>query len=144
MSPYKGHRLLHVLWLALLLVGCSPSPGLVESGGIATLPQNQVAARPALEQIERDLKSLATLQEIHYSDYYEYSRDVATVGFSPTSGSIISILSASRLEWSALAFHTDLSGRGCAFWYGAEQPQPTLTTPGGREVTIGGLVVCDY
>ena len=144
MSPYRCHRLFHALWLGLLLLGCSPRLGPVEPGGIATLPQNQIAAEPALEQIERDLKSLATLQEIHYFDNYEYSRDFAAIGFSPTTGSTISVLSANQLGWSALAFHTDLPERGCAFWYGAEQPQPTLRTPAGREVTNGGRVVCDW
>jgi type IV pilus assembly protein PilA len=60
-----------------------------------------------------DLRNLASLQELYYSDNYEYSTVAADLGFTASSGVTMTISDGDSDSWAASATHTGLSGETC-------------------------------
>jgi prepilin-type N-terminal cleavage/methylation domain-containing protein len=68
--------------------------------------------------MKSDLKNLASQQEIYYSDTYEYSNVVASLGFVSSSG-VVATITGGTDGWSATATHAALAATdGCAIYYG--------------------------
>jgi hypothetical protein len=68
--------------------------------------------------MKSDLKNLASQQEIYYSDTYEYSNVVASLGFVSSSG-VTATITGGTDGWSATAQHAALNATdGCAIYYG--------------------------
>jgi prepilin-type N-terminal cleavage/methylation domain-containing protein len=68
--------------------------------------------------MKSDLKNLASQQEIYYSDTYEYTNDIASLGFVSSSG-VLPVITGGTDGWSATASHAALAGTdGCAIYYG--------------------------
>ena len=68
--------------------------------------------------MKSDLKNLASQQEIYYSDTYEYSNVVASLGFVSSSG-VSATITGGTDGWSATATHAALAATdGCAIYYG--------------------------
>ena len=68
--------------------------------------------------MKSDLKNLASQQEIYYSDTYEYSNVVASLGFVSSSG-VSAVITGGTDGWSATATHAALAATdGCAIYYG--------------------------
>ena len=79
----------------------------------------------ALAPVKNLLKNLASLQEIHYSDNYSYTRDTEILFSDPRArvpeGLSVTILFASQEGWMGTVTDTD-SGKYCALAYGAYIP----------------------
>ena len=78
--------------------------------------------------MKSDLKNLASQQEIYYSDTYEYTNTVLSLGFV-TSDGVTVVIAATTNGWSASAVHAALAGtEGCAIYYGDGGSAPTVGT----------------
>ena len=68
--------------------------------------------------MKSDLKNLASQQEIYYSDTYEYTNVVVSLGHVSSSGVNSTIIGGTD-GWSATAAHAALAATdGCAIYYG--------------------------
>jgi prepilin-type N-terminal cleavage/methylation domain-containing protein len=68
--------------------------------------------------MKSDLKNLASQQEIYYSDTYEYTNVVVSLGHVSSSGVNSTIIGGTD-GWSATATHAALAATdGCAIYYG--------------------------
>jgi prepilin-type N-terminal cleavage/methylation domain-containing protein len=68
--------------------------------------------------MKSDLKNLASQQEIYYSDTYEYTNVVVSLGHVSSSGVNSTIIGGTD-DWSATATHAALAATdGCAIYYG--------------------------
>jgi hypothetical protein len=102
--------------------GLDPSPPRVEPGPrLAQTPQEGKVLAP----LKSLVKSLASLQEIHYSDHYTYTADTESLFSDPRAripdGLAVTILFAGRQGWMGTVTDTD-SGKYCALAYGAYVP----------------------
>lgn len=89
------------------------------------------------EDMKSDLKTLASQQEIYYSDAYSYSNATTDLSFTNSDGVNVTI-AASSSGWSASATHAALgSSEGCAIFYGTATAPTSPTTP-----TQPGEVAC--
>ena len=71
-----------------------------------------------LAAMNSDLKNLASQQEIYYSDTYEYTNVVVSLGHVSSSGVNSTIIGGTD-GWSATATHAALAATdGCAIYYG--------------------------
>ncbi len=78
--------------------------------------------------MKSDLKNLASQQEIYYSDTYEYTSTVLSLGFV-TSDGVTVVIAATTNGWSASSVHAALaSTEGCAIYYGDGGSAPTVGT----------------
>ena len=78
--------------------------------------------------MKSDLKNLASQQEIYYSDTYEYTTTVLSLGFV-TSDGVTVVIAAATNGWSASAVHAALAGtEGCGIYYGDGGSAPTVGT----------------
>jgi len=68
--------------------------------------------------MKSDLKNLASQQEIYYSDTYEYTNVVVSLGHVSSSGVNSTIIGGTD-GWSATTTHAALAATdGCAIYYG--------------------------
>jgi prepilin-type N-terminal cleavage/methylation domain-containing protein len=68
--------------------------------------------------MKSDLTNLASQQEIYYSDTYEYTNVVVSLGHVSSSGVNSTIIGGTD-GWSATATHAALAATdGCAIYYG--------------------------
>ena len=68
--------------------------------------------------MKSDLKNLASQQEIYYSDTYEYTNVVVSLGHVSSSGVNSTIIGGTD-GWSATVTHAALAATdGCAIYYG--------------------------
>jgi hypothetical protein len=74
-----------------------------------------------------DLRNLASLQEMYYSDNYSYSTSAASLGFTASSGVTMTISDGDSDSWAASASHTGLSGETCTM----DHDSPAACASGG-------------
>ena len=68
--------------------------------------------------MKSDLKNLASQQEIYYTDTYEYTNVVASLGHVSSSG-VTSTITGGTDGWSATATHAGMAATdGCVIYYG--------------------------
>ena len=85
--------------------------------------------------MKSDLKTLASQQEIYYSDAYSYTTVTSDLSFTSSSGVTVAS-AASSSGWSASAVHAALGSTvGCVIYYGtASSPSAPLTSSAPGEV----------
>jgi prepilin-type N-terminal cleavage/methylation domain-containing protein len=74
-----------------------------------------------------DLRNLASLQELYYSDNYSYSTDATLLGYVASSGVTMTISDGDADSWAASATHTGLTGETCTM----DSDSPATCTAGG-------------
>lgn len=91
--------------------------------------------RAYLAKMKSDLRNLATAQEGYLGDYQVYYGGAVPnplLQYQPSSGTTITIVSASAGGWSATASYTG-TAKTCALYYGTAAP----LAPGTSEGVIG-------
>jgi len=84
--------------------------------------------------MKSDLRKLSAKQEIHYSDNYQYTTDLAVLEFLLSEGVTVTVGAANGTGWSATAEHVGTADT-CAMYYGdaaavAPATQPNVVTCG--------------
>ncbi len=111
--------------LVLLMMAIAVTPG--------TRCSREMAYGAAMRS---DLKNVASLQEIYYSDHYAYTSSATDLAFTSSHGVEITVYATPK-GWAAWATHAALGpSQGCAMYYG-ESPvsremigEVTPTDPG--------------
>ena len=91
--------------------------------------------RAYLAKMKSDLRNLATAQESYLGDYQVYYGGAVPnplLQYTPSSGTTITIVSASAGGWSASASYTG-TAKTCALYYGTAAP----LAPGPSEGVVG-------
>jgi hypothetical protein len=92
-------------------------------------------------RVRRELRRLATAEEIFFAENGTYSEDLPSIGFKLDSTVKIRFLWLSREGWAASGTHPSLEGKDCVIFVGQSQSPPTTLKylRQGRE----GVPVCD-
>lgn len=80
--------------------------------------------------LKSDLKNLASMEESYFYTNETYTNSTAAVGFTSSSGVIISIAEADGRGWSATATHPAAWPMTCAVYYGQAAPLAPATAEG--------------
>lgn len=82
--------------------------------------------------LQADLRYLATVQEVYWSDHREYAGTVAALDFESSEGVVITVVTADRDGWGAVATH-DGTPESCAIYVGTAVPAPPATGVGAPQ-----------
>jgi type IV pilus assembly protein PilA len=88
--------------------------------------------RAYISKMKGDLRNLATAQEAYNSDnlvYYGGALPNPALAYSPSSGTTITIVSATAGGWSATASYTG-TVKTCAIFFGSAAPVAPATSEG--------------
>jgi prepilin-type N-terminal cleavage/methylation domain-containing protein len=88
--------------------------------------------RAYIAKMKGDLRNLATAQEAYNSDnqvYYGGALPNPVLAYSPSSGTTITIVSATAGGWSATASYTG-TVKTCAIFFGSAAPVAPATSEG--------------
>jgi len=99
MRDNKGFTLIELLIVVVII-------GILAAIAIPKFSATREKAYSAA--MKSDLKNLASQQEIYYSDTYEYSNVVASLGFVTSSG-VNATITGGTDGWSATATHAALA-----------------------------------
>jgi len=85
--------------------------------------------------MKSDLRNLATAEEAFFYDSAKYSTNFSLMNnFTPTTGVVLTIASATASGWSASATNANAPGRQCALFSG--------TGPAVAPATVEGRIAC--
>jgi type IV pilus assembly protein PilA len=105
MRDRKGFTLIELL-IVVVIIGILAA--------IAIPKFSATRERAYRSTMQADLRNLASLQELYYSDHYTYSSDKAALGFTESTEVTVAIGTATTTEWAATATHTLLPGESCS------------------------------
>ena len=86
-----------------------------------------------LSSMQADLRSLAGMQEIYFSNHHTYTSSSTALEFSNSDGVTLGTITATGSGWSATATHSGTS-ETCAVFYG----DASAVSP----ATVAGNVTC--
>ncbi len=121
-TPRDGFTLIELL-IVVVIIGILAS--------IAVPKFRAVQEKAYVASLRADLRNLANVQDVYYNDNYSYSTDPAALGFDPSEGVNVTIVSGNGTGWSAVATHSALPAEPCAVFHGdasAVSPATTLST----------------
>jgi hypothetical protein len=129
--------------------------GSLAAAAPAAAQQPVTAVDSAQYSMRTALRMLATVQEIHYSQHYTYSRDVDALRAAGRPGSVpadvlVKVVFASDQGHGMVATHPLLPGQSCVMWVGAAEAaaeaSPLLVTLQKqlKGVERRGRVTCDF
>lgn len=85
--------------------------------------------------MKSDLRNLATAEEAYFYDSAKYTTNFALMNnFTPSSGVVLTIGSATGSGWAASATNANAPGRQCALFSG--------TGPAVAPATVEGRIAC--
>jgi hypothetical protein len=125
----------------------TPDPAEPPAASAARRPRKDAGrGKAAVEEesfarVRRELRRLATVEEIFFAENGTYSEDLPSIGFKLDSTVKIRFLWLSRDGWAASGTHPSLERKDCVIFVGRAQSPPTTLKymRQGRE----GLPVCD-
>ena len=96
---------------------------------------NKTRERAYVSSMKSDLRNLATIQEVYYSESnnFTYTNDLTALGFHKSEGVDVLVGEADNRGWSATATHV-ASPTECAVFYG----EAAAVNP----ASVAGVVTC--
>jgi len=80
--------------------------------------------------LKSDLRNLATAQEAYFYDFSAYASSTAQLSFNKSPGVVLSIVTATRSGWAAIATHPASFPLTCALFQGNVAALPPATVEG--------------